>query len=77
MRQQRLHLEVAEAIEHLYTDNLENHFGELSHYYRSGNDTSKALRFVRLAAQQALSRAAYAEATSLVEGSPETAQLAA
>jgi DNA-binding winged helix-turn-helix (wHTH) protein len=67
MRQQRLHLEVAEAIERIYSDTLEDHFGELAYHCRRGNDTPKALRFTRLAAEQAVSRAAYVEATSLVE----------
>ncbi|MBV8358651.1 MAG: hypothetical protein JO189_12035, partial [Deltaproteobacteria bacterium] len=67
MRQQRLHLEIAQAIERLHSDSLEDHSGELAYHYRCSNDTRKALHFAGLAAEQALNRAAYNEAISLLE----------
>jgi tetratricopeptide (TPR) repeat protein len=62
VRQQRLHLEAAEAIERLYSDTLENYLGELAHHYRRGNNVPKALEYLERAGQQAGQRSAFRDA---------------
>jgi tetratricopeptide (TPR) repeat protein len=66
-RRRAIHDHTARAIERLYAQQLENYYTELAHHYFRGNDVAKALRYVQLAAEQAVSRAAYREATSLLE----------
>jgi tetratricopeptide (TPR) repeat protein len=62
-----LHDRAAQAIEDLYGNQLEDHYGDLANHYLRGNDTSKATRYAELAAEQAISRGAYPQAMSLVE----------
>jgi len=66
-RRRAIHERAARAVEELYAQQLEDHYGQLAHHYLRGNDAGKALRYAQLAAEQALSRAAYAEATSLLD----------
>jgi hypothetical protein len=46
---------------------LEGHYSELARHYLRGNDAAKAVHYARLAAEQALGRGAYAEATNLID----------
>jgi tetratricopeptide (TPR) repeat protein len=66
-RRRAIHDQTARAIERLYAQQLENHYTELAHHYFRGNDVAKALRYVQLAAEQAVSRATYSEATGMLE----------
>ncbi len=80
-RLQRLHLKVAETIERLYPDTLEDHYAELAYHYAQTANTSKAVTYLHLAGLQAAGRSAHAEAVSLFNASlqllrtlPETAE---
>jgi tetratricopeptide (TPR) repeat protein len=66
-RRRAIHDQTARAMEGVYAQQLENHYTELAHHYIRGNDAAKALRYAHLAAEQAVSRAAYVEATSMLE----------
>ena len=66
-RRQRLHLEVAAAIERIYSDSLEDHYAALAQHYAT--DTQKAARYNYLAGQQAMQRSAHAEAVRLLTSS--------
>jgi class 3 adenylate cyclase/predicted ATPase len=63
-RRKGLHERAARAIEELYRDRLEEHYGDLArHYSRSGN-IERAVEYLKLAGQQAAQRSANAEAVS-------------
>ena len=63
-RRKVLHERTAQAIEHLYQENLDEHYSDLAyHYSRSGN-TQKAVEYLGLAGKQAVQRSANAEAIS-------------
>jgi DNA-binding winged helix-turn-helix (wHTH) protein/tetratricopeptide (TPR) repeat protein len=70
VRRQRLHLEVADAIERIYSttseskygESLDDHFAELAHHYLHSANTSQAVKYLHLAGQQALQRWANLEA---------------
>ena len=64
-RRQRLHLSVAYAIEQLYPNALEERADDLAHHlWQAGAaaDTGKAIRYLRMAGQQAVQRSANVEA---------------
>jgi tetratricopeptide (TPR) repeat protein len=61
-RRQRLHLEVAEAIERVNAHALEDHYGELAHHYGRSDNVAKAVEYLGRAGQQAFRRSAHAEA---------------
>jgi predicted ATPase len=65
-RRPRLHLEVGEAIERLYSDAVEDHYAELAHHYEQTVNTAKAVHYLYLAACQALERSAHVEAIELL-----------
>jgi class 3 adenylate cyclase/tetratricopeptide (TPR) repeat protein len=66
-RRRQIHDRTARALETINAQQLENHYGELARHYLLGNDTASAFRYVRLAADQSVNRAAYAEALSMVQ----------
>jgi class 3 adenylate cyclase/predicted ATPase len=66
-RRRAIHDQTARAIEALYAQQLEDHYSAAARHYLLGNDAAKALRYARLAAEQAAGRAAYPEATSMLE----------
>jgi class 3 adenylate cyclase/predicted ATPase len=66
-RRRAIHEQTAGAIEALYAPQLEDHCSELAYHYLRGNDAGKGLRYAQFAAEQALSRAAYAEAASMLD----------
>jgi tetratricopeptide (TPR) repeat protein len=61
-----LHEQTAKAIEGLHAHGLEQHYADLAHHYFHGMNSGKAVHYARLASEQAVSRAAYAEATKLI-----------
>ena len=64
-RRQRRHRHMAEAMERLYADRIEQHASDLAyHLYQAGSgaDEEKTLRFLMLAGDQALDQAAFDEA---------------
>ena len=66
-RRRMFHERTARSIEQLYEQQLEDHWGELTHHYLRGIDARKAVYYARLAAEQAISRSAYPEAASIAE----------
>jgi tetratricopeptide (TPR) repeat protein len=69
-RRQRLHARVAEAIERVYSANLEAHASALAHHlYQAGAaaDPDKTTTYLMLAAQQARAGAAHEEALTHLE----------
>jgi predicted ATPase len=82
-RRRPLHERTARAIEELYGDRLDEHYGELAHHYGRTENTPKAIEYLYLAGEQAVQRSAYADAVSqlsrgveLVETLPESHQRA-
>jgi tetratricopeptide (TPR) repeat protein len=81
-RRQRLHLAVADAIERLYGDNLDDHAEDLAHHlWHAGTtaDAGRTIRYLRMAGEKAVQRSATVEAVSyfrnalrLVTGVSET-----
>ena len=65
-RRRTLHDRTASALEDLYGQQLDDHYSELAHHYLRGNNVRKAVHYAQLAAEQAISRAAYAQTTSLI-----------
>jgi predicted ATPase len=61
-----MHERTAQAIETLYPDRLEEHYGELAHHYRHSGNAEKAVCYLQRAGQQALQRSAYPEAIGLL-----------
>ena len=65
-RRRALHNRAASAIENLYRNQLESHYNDLAHHYLRTTNVAKATHYARLAAEQALSRAAYSQTLSLI-----------
>jgi tetratricopeptide (TPR) repeat protein len=61
-RRGRVHERTAQALEALYAERLEEHYGALAHHYRQSGNTAKAVTYLQRAGQQAYQRSAYAEA---------------
>jgi predicted ATPase len=74
-RRQWLHLEVAEAIERVYSHALEDHYGELAHHYGRSDNVAKAVEYLGRAGQQAIRRSAYAEAISSLSAAIDLLQM--
>jgi tetratricopeptide (TPR) repeat protein len=65
-QRRQLHERIAQALESLYADRLEDHVAEVAnHYQRSAND-SQALKYLSLAGAQASNKSAYREAMTLL-----------
>ena len=61
-RRAELHRGIAAAIESLYGERLEEHYGELAHQYSRAGESAKAVHYLYLAGERALARSAYGEA---------------
>jgi DNA-binding winged helix-turn-helix (wHTH) protein/tetratricopeptide (TPR) repeat protein len=61
-RRQRLHLDVAEAIEETYSATLEVYASELAYHYVRTHKTWKAVKYLNLAGKQAIQQSAHVEA---------------
>ena len=61
-RRRTVHERIAQAIEQLFTNSLEDHLGELAHHYGHSGNRSKAVDYLTRAAAQASQRAAYSKA---------------
>ncbi len=62
-RRKQIHERAAQCIESLFAANLADHYEDLAHHYGRSGNSLKAANYLRLAAEQAMSRSAYAEAT--------------
>jgi predicted ATPase len=70
-RRRLLHEQTARAVEALYAEQLEERYAELARHHLRGTDCARAVQYAQLAAEQAINRAAYREATSMVEDALE------
>ncbi len=61
------HFKVASAIEALYSERLESHYGLLAHHYTLAKVEEKAVHYLRMAANQAVAIFAYEEAVQNLE----------
>jgi len=66
-RRRLLHERTGTALEELYSQQRNEHYGDLAHHFLRGIDVTKAIHYAQLAAMRALNRGTYAEASSLVE----------
>lgn len=67
LRHRRLHLRVAEAMEHIYLDRLTEVAGLLAWHFTEGQDLNRAARYALLAARQSANLAAWSEAIGFYE----------
>jgi predicted ATPase len=65
-RRGAVHERTARAIEELYGDALDAHYGDLAHHYARTTNTPKAVEYLHLAGEQAVQRSAYVEAIRLL-----------
>src|SRR5262249_50590468 len=63
-RRKVLHERAARAIETLFAESLDGHYGELAHHYKLSGNSEKAVEYLHLAGEQAAERSANAEAVS-------------
>jgi tetratricopeptide (TPR) repeat protein len=61
-RRKQLHERAAQAIETLFSSQLENHLSELAHHYSRSANAPKAVEYLQRASEQAIERSANAEA---------------
>jgi tetratricopeptide (TPR) repeat protein len=61
-RRKALHERAGAALEEVFAANLSDHYDELARHYRRSGNAPKAITYLRLAAEQAMSRSAYGEA---------------
>jgi class 3 adenylate cyclase len=80
-RRRITHKRTADAIEARFSERLEDHLSELAHHYLLSPDVAKGIRYAQLAAEQALGRSAYQEASAmlaaalkLLERQPDSAE---
>jgi class 3 adenylate cyclase/predicted ATPase len=63
-RRKLLHERAGEALESIFSEQLEDHLSELAHHYSRSDNAAKAVEYLGRAGQQALQRSAYADALS-------------
>jgi predicted ATPase len=83
-RSQRVHLNIAEAMESLYSNSLEEHAEDLAHHFwnaGAATDPGKAIRYLQMAGEEAVRSSANLEAIGhcrkalqLIGNVPETQQ---
>jgi tetratricopeptide (TPR) repeat protein len=83
-RRQRLHLNIAQAMEQLHANSLEEHAEDLAHHFWSAGaaaDPTKAIRYLQIAGEKAIQSSANVEAIGhlnkalqLLRGLPETTE---
>ena len=66
-RRRVIHQQTAKAIETIFSDRLEEHYSELAHHAILGNDAASGIHYAQLAAEQAMGRSAYEEASSMLD----------
>jgi len=59
-----LHERTAQAIEALYSANLDEHYDDLAHHYHRSGNTEKAVEYLQKAGQRAVQRSAHNEAAT-------------
>jgi predicted ATPase len=80
-RRKAIYERAAQAIELIYEQRLQDHYGQLAYHYRRTGNSQKAVNYLRLAGQQAADRSANAEAVTyltdalnLLQSLPETSE---
>jgi predicted ATPase len=63
-RRKQLHERAGQALESIFTDQLDNHLSQLAHHYSHSDNTDKAIEYLSRAGQQALQRSAHDDAIS-------------
>ena len=71
-RRKLLHERSGEALESLFAGQPEDHLDELAHHYSRSGNQAKAIKYLRLAAAQAVERSSYPEAIAYVNAALET-----
>lgn len=70
-RRKEFHKRIAQAMEELYSERIEEYYPMLAHHYRQGEDLEKALHYLSLSGDRALSLYCYQEAIGHYEGALE------
>jgi tetratricopeptide (TPR) repeat protein len=70
-RRKLMHQRAGTAMEDMFAANLPDHYDELAHQYQRSADSSKAITYLRLAGEQAMSRSAYGEAVESLNSALE------
>jgi tetratricopeptide (TPR) repeat protein len=70
-RRKQIHERTAEAIELLFAASMADHYERLAHHYGRSGNVRKAVSYLQLAAQQAMNRSAYAEASGQLDSALE------
>jgi class 3 adenylate cyclase/tetratricopeptide (TPR) repeat protein len=68
-RKKRLHEAIGNAIEELYKNNIDEHYGVLSEHYMASEDYEKGAEYSKLAAKRARERASFNDAIAYGEKS--------
>jgi len=66
-RRKEIHQKIAEAIEQLYSDRIEEFYERLAYHYSGARNLSKAYQYLKLSTDKALAIYAYGEAVKLLE----------
>jgi class 3 adenylate cyclase/tetratricopeptide (TPR) repeat protein len=66
-RRRQVHARTAAALERVFADHLDDHYGELAHHYARSADTARAVAYLKLAASQAGQRSAYDDALRSID----------
>src|SRR5260370_11677805 len=61
-RRKQIHERAGQALESIFTGQLDDHLSQLAHHYSRSDNVSKAVEYLGRAGQQALQRSAHAEA---------------
>jgi predicted ATPase/class 3 adenylate cyclase len=61
-RRKQLHEGAGQALESIFSGQLDDHLGQLAHHYSHSDNLDKAIKYLGRAGQQALQRSAYADA---------------
>jgi len=62
VRKKRLHVDIGDAIEETYRDNLDEHYGALAGHYIMGEDYEKGAEYCRLAARKGEKAGSFSDA---------------
>ena len=63
-RRKHLHERAGQALESMFTEQLDDHLGQLAHHYSTSDNVAKAIEYLGRAGQQAMQRSAHADAIS-------------
>src|ERR1700724_2193248 len=67
-RRKTIHERTATALEEMFASTLDDHLADLAHHYSRSANTSKAVEYLRRAAEQAALRSGYIDAIGYARG---------